>query len=144
MYAKRKKSPHTKALDKADAAFSIWFRANAADENGLVKCVTCGRIMKWKMPDGSCHTGHYQSRGFSSVRFMPENCGVQCVKCNTYLEGRKVDFRAHLVKLHGEETVSKIDLLSKLPNKRLSDFELNEIAKHFKREADRLAKIKGL
>lgn len=137
-------SAHTKALKKADAAFSLWFRANEADENGLVRCVTCGRIMKWKMPDGSCHNGHWQSRGLSAVRFMPENCGIQDTICNSYQEGRKKDMEAYLRKRHGDEVVDRIEMLAKLPNKRLSDFELNEIAKFYQSEYKKLVKLKGL
>jgi hypothetical protein len=146
--AKPKKRPevsaHTKALKKADTAFSLWFRANEADENGRVKCCTCGASMNWKEPDGNSQTGHWQSRGFSAVRFMPENCGVQNIKCNMYQEGRKKDMEAYLRKRHGDEVVDKIEMLAKLPNKRLSDFELNEIAKFYQSEYKKLVKLKGL
>lgn len=138
------KSEHTKALAKADKYFSLWFRANEADENGLVRCCTCGALMKWKEPDGNSQTGHWQSRGFSAVRFMPENCGVQNIKCNMYQEGRKKDMEAYLRKRHGDEVVDKIEMLAKLPNKRLSDFELDEIARHYKKEFEKIVKLKGL
>lgn len=141
---KREVSAHTKALKKADTAFSLWFRANEADENGRVKCCTCGASMNWKEPDGNSQTGHWQSRGFSAVRFMPENCGVQNIKCNMYQEGRKKDMEAYLRKRHGDEVVDRIGMLAKLPNKRLSDFELNEIAKHYKKEFAKIVKSKGL
>lgn len=146
--ATKKKKPevsaHTKAMKNADKWFSLWFRANESDENGLVKCCTCGKIMKWKMPDGNSQTGHWQSRGFSAVRFMPENCGVQNIKCNMYQEGRKKDMEAYLRKRHGDEVVDRIEALAKLPNKRLSDFELKEIAKHYQFEYRKLVKAKGL
>lgn len=137
-------SAHTKALKRADAAYSLWFRANEADENGLVRCCTCGKIMKWKMPDGSSQTGHWQSRGFAATRFMPENCGIQETKCNMYQEGRKKDMEAYLRKRHGDEAVDRIEVLAKMPNKRLSDFELNEIAKFYQSEFKKLVKLKGL
>ena len=146
--SKPKKKPevsaHTKALKKADKFFSLWFRANEADENGRVRCCTCGASMNWKEPDGNSQTGHWQSRGFSAVRFMPENCGVQNIKCNMYQEGRKKDMEAYLRKRHGDEVVDRIELLAKLPNRRLSDFELNEIAKHYQSEFKKLVKLKGL
>lgn len=141
---KQEKSEHTKALDKADMWFSRWFRAEQADEQGAVTCVTCGRWMLWKMPDGSCHCGHFESRGLAAVRFMPENCGTQCKICNTYQEGRKPDFEIYLRKKHGDNVVDNIKALAKLPNKRLSDFELNEIAKFYQSEYKKLVKVKGL
>ena len=146
--SKPKKKPevsaHTKALKKADTAFSLWFRANEADENGLVRCCTCGKVIKWKMPDGSCQTGHYESRGIAAVRFMPTNCGIQCSQCNYYKEGAKIKMRQYLVNRYGEDEVLKIERLAKLPNKRLSDFELNEIAKFYQSEFKKLVKLKGL
>ena len=137
-------SAHTKALKKADTAFSLWFRANEADENGLVRCCTCGKVIKWKMPDGSAQTGHFESRGHFAVRFMKENCGVQCLKDNYFMEGAKIKMRQYLVKRYGEDEVLKIERLAKLPNKRLSDFELNEIAKFYQSEFKKLVKLKGL
>jgi len=147
--SKPKKKPeisaHTKALKKADTAFSLWFRANEADENGLVRCTTCRRRpMLWRMSDGSCQTGHYESRGIAAVRFMPTNCGIQCGQCNYYKEGAKIKMRQYLVKRYGEDEVLKIERLAKMPNKRLSDFELNEIAKFYQSEFKKLVKLKGL
>ena len=146
--SKPKKKPevsaHTKALKKADTAFSLWFRANEADENGLVRCCTCGKVIKWKMPDGSAQTGHYESRGIAAVRFMPTNCGIQCSQCNYYKEGAKIKMRQYLVNRYGEDEVLKIERLAKMPNKRLSDFELNEIAKFYQSEFKKLVKLKGL
>ena len=138
-------SAHTKALKKADTAFSLWFRANEADENGRVRCTTCKRRpMLWRMPDGSCQTGHYESRGIAAVRFMKENCGIQCSQCNYYKEGAKIKMRQYLVRRYGEDEVLKIERLAKMPNKRLSDFELNEIAKFYQSEFKKLVKLKGL
>lgn len=140
----REKSEHTKALDYADMWFSRWFRANESDEQGAVNCVTCGRWMLWKMPDGSCHCGHFESRGHYAVRFMPENCGVQCKICNSFQEGRKPDFELHLRKKHGDKIVDNIKTLARLSNKRLSDFQLRETGKHYKEKFDELVKLKGL
>lgn len=140
----REKSEHTKALDYADMWFSRWFRANEADEQGAVTCVTCGRWMLWKMPDGSCHCGHYESRGHYAVRFMPENCGCQCKICNSFQEGRKELFGEAVAKKHGIEVKQKINTLAKLPNKRLSDFQLRETGKYYKEKYEALVKLKGL
>lgn len=138
-------SAHTKAMKNADKWFSLWFRANEADENGLVRCTTCRRRpIPWKAPDGSTQTGHFESRGISAVRFMPENCGIQCAQCNYYKEGAKIKMRAYLVRRYSEDEVLKIERLAKMPNKRLSDFELNEIAKHYKKEFEKIVKLKGL
>ena len=142
---KPEKSEHTKALEKADKYYSLWFRANEADENGLVRCTTCRRRpIPWKAPDGSTQTGHFESRGIAAVRFMPTNCGIQCRQCNYYKEGAKIKMRQYLVNRYGEDEVLKIERLAKMANKRLSDFELNEIAKFYQSEFKKLVKLKGL
>ena len=137
-------SAHTKALKKADAEFSLWFRANEANEQGAVQCCTCRRWMLWKMPDGSCQTGHYESRGIAAVRFMPENCGIQCLKCNYFKEGAKIKMRQYLVNRYGEDEVLKIERVGKAQNKRLDDFELEQMAKDFRETRKRIVKLKGL
>ena len=96
------------------------------------------------MPDGSAQTGHFESRGHFAVRFMPTNCGIQCSQCNYYKEGAKIKMRQYLVNRYDEDEVLKIERLAKLPNKRLSDFELNEIAKFYQSEFKKLVKLKGL
>lgn len=140
---KIEKSERTKILDAADAAFSIWYRAREADENGLVRCATCGKWMKWKCPYGNTHFGHYHSRGFSKFRFDERNGGIQCKLENSYQGGQQVKMKAYLIERYGAEEIEKIDALIET-GKRLSDFELKELAKYYRAEARKLIKIKGL
>ena len=137
------KSDHTKALDAADAAYSLWYRAREADEYGLVRCCTCGKIMKWKDPNGNTHFGHYHSRGFSKFRFDERNGGVQCKLENSYQQGQQVKMKAYLIERYGAEEIEKIDALS-TTGKRLNDFELRELAKYYRAEARKIIKQKGL
>lgn len=142
--AKIQKSEHSKALDRADKFFSLWFRANEADEQGIVRCCTCGTYKRWKERDGSTQTGHWQSRGFAATRFDVRNVGVQCYKCNCKNEGLKSLHEAWLVKKFGVDEVENVRRLAALPNKRLSDFELDEIARFYKAEYGKVVKQKGL
>ena len=136
-------SAHTKALAKADKYFSLWFRAIEADETGLVKCCTCGRYIPWKATDGGTQTGHWQSRGFNNTRFNPMNVGVQCRKCNYYLEGAKQRMETYLIKRYGETEIRKIEASANIRTS-ISDFELAELAKAFKADFEKTAKQKGL
>lgn len=142
--AKIQKSEHEKLLERADKYFSLWFRANEADEQGIVRCCTCGVYKRWKEPDGSLHTGHWQSRGLSATRFSSLNVGCQCVICNKHKEGRKADMRVYLEKRYSVEVVNQIEVLANMPNKRLNDFELVEVAKFYRVEFRKIEKQKGL
>mgnify|MGYP003461933974 FL=1 len=140
---KIEKSAHSKALDAADDAFSLYFRAKEADEHGIVRCCTCGKYMKWKMPDGSAQTGHWQSRGFNRTRFNEMNVGIQDRQCNYYLEGAKKIMEAYLIERYGEEPIKQIEVTAPI-RKDLNDFELRELAKFYRAEARKLIKQKGL
>lgn len=136
-------SAHTKALKKADAQFSIYCRAEWAQEDGGVRCCTCGVWKRWKMPDGSMQCGHWQSRGCNSVRFDFHNVGPQCLKCNYYGEGYKERMRVWLEKTYGVQEVQRIEIAA-LTIRSISDLELHAIAAHFKKEAEKIIKQKGL
>ena len=56
-------------------------RISAADEYGMVQCVSCDKRMHWKDCDG----GHYIAKGSSSYWALEiENCHPQCKGCNAY------------------------------------------------------------
>ncbi len=141
--AKIEKSEHSKALASAINYFSLFARATEANEYGAVDCKTCGKWMKWKMPDGSCHWGHYMSCGYNATRFSIMNGGTQCKKCNTYREGEHVKMRAYLVKRYGEQEVSLLEIAA-VQRRDMSTVELRAIATHYKTEYQKLVKSKGL
>lgn len=141
--AKIQKSEHEKLMDRADAWFSKWFRANEANENGAVRCATCGKWMLWRMPDGSCHTSHFQSRWYQATRFNPKNVAIGCRKCNYFLEGNKIKLREYLVGRYGEGEVQRVEVLAQTGCQR-SAVELAGIADYFKKEFRKIEKQKGL
>ena len=56
-------------------------RISAADEYGLVQCVSCNKRLHWKDADG----GHYISKGSSSYWSLElENIHPQCKGCNIF------------------------------------------------------------
>ena len=136
-------SAHTKALKKADAQFSIYCRAMWAQEDGGVRCCTCGAWKRWKMPDGSMHCGHWQLRGYGATRFDFHNVGPQCVVCNRWKEGEKAKMETWLTKTYGAAEVERIRIAANT-QRNLDDFELAAISSHFKKEADKIIKQKWL
>ena len=95
---------------EADRLFSLLVRQENADENGYVKCVTCGKMNHWRR----MHNGHFMVRQNQATRYDRENTGVQCVKCNTFSEGRQYDFAKYLDQKYGFGTAVRINIKSKM------------------------------
>ena len=91
-----------KVLDKE---FSMFVRLCATDNSGIVRCVTCGSFHYWNQ----ITLGHYISRTHHSVRWNLKNVGSQCSYCNSFKGGEQHKMRAHLVNLHGEEEIKKVE-----------------------------------
>lgn len=136
------RSPRKALLKKCDAAFSLLMRAKHADQNGFVKCCTCGKVMPWK-GTGEAHWGHWQSRGFNSVRWNEKNGGIQCRICNTYLEGEKNKMEQYLIQAHGETEVRVIQARSRLSVK-IDNYTLEALAREFHTEFKEIAKQKKI
>jgi hypothetical protein len=99
--------------DKADKLMSLYIRQKYA-YNGMVKCVSCGKLMPWK--DSDC--GHFvpKSRG-AAVRYVEENVHPECQSCNRFDEGHLIDYTRFMIYLYGHE---KIDELKSEARKTLS------------------------
>lgn len=124
---------------KADEWFSKFIRLRDADEQGLVRCCTCGRINHWKSVD----CGHHIKRQHMASRFSEVNCAGQCKKCNCFEQGNDAKFKEFIVKKYGQQQYDLLEA-SKRSNRKLMQFEINEIAKHYKQKATEMAKQKGL
>jgi len=90
-----------KLIAELDRVFSLYIRQRYADENGIVKCVTCGQRDHWKNMD----CGHFISRKNHSVRWDEMNCQVQCKQCNQMLGGMPYEFEDYLVEKYGRDEV---------------------------------------
>lgn len=128
------KAKTVKQLIKAlDAQFSTWIRMSNADENGIVKCCTCGKMMEWK----KSQCGHFLSRRYMSVRFDEKNCAPQCVGCNIFNQGSQAAFRRFLVQKYGEPEVNKIEL-KKFNKSKLDAFSLGLLIQEYSNKVTQL------
>ena len=116
-------------IKEADRLYSLLVRQESADENGLARCVTCGRVRHWRRQ----HLGHFMPRQHQSTRFDRKNTAVQCVECNTFHEGRQYDFSVYLDKTYGEGTAKSVRNKAMMFCKR-SAFDLQYMIKEFKNE----------
>ena len=98
---------------KADKLMSVYIRQKYAD-NGMVKCVSCGKLIHWKESD----CGHFvpKSRG-AAVRYVEENVHPECQSCNRFDEGHMIDYTRFMIDFYGHE---KIDELKAEARKTLS------------------------
>jgi hypothetical protein len=118
-------------MRKADEAFSLFIRTRDSQpyEGRAFKCISCHRVLPIEQAD----CGHYVNRSHMSVRFNEKNCNAQCRHCNRFMEGNIQDYRKGLIKKIGEPKVLMLEATKHISNK-ISNFELEIIAKHYKQE----------
>ena len=116
-------------------SFNEYKRLKEADDNGYVKCVTCGHIGSYK----KLHSGHFQH----GLHFIEENQHIQCPGCNTFGGGKRDLYTLFMIDKYGRE---KVDELIQLKNKgrRYSQSELKELRTYYRKKVRELRKEKGL
>lgn len=124
---------------KADKYFSLFIRLRDADENGLARCCTCGKLIDVKYSD----CGHYIKRQHMATRFDERNCACQCKRCNAFEQGRDTEFADFIEKKYGGSVLIQLKLAGR-STKKFNKFELDQIAKYYKQAAEKLAKEKGI
>lgn len=73
-------------------------------------CISCGCSLSDGGTGGGADAGHYRSRGSSPhLRFEVNNIHAQCKRCNRYLAGNAIEFRAGLVVRYGSEYVEALE-----------------------------------
>ena len=123
----------------ADKWFSRFIRLRDADNDGMGRCITCGRINEVKYMD----CGHFIKRQHTATRFNEFNCQLQCKHCNAFEQGRDVEFREAIVRKYGESTVLLLES-SKRSNSKLGAVELNYLADLYKVKTNELLKEKNI
>lgn len=123
--------------DALDRAFSEYIRLRDSDENGLCRCISCGKIHAWN--DIDC--GHFVNRRHMSTRFDEINGNAQCRSCNYYDEGNPVGYAKGLIEKYGAGIIDELLLKKKLCRK-WSQFEIDELAKYYRKKCKELLKSK--
>jgi hypothetical protein len=110
---------------EADAkrSFQKWVRMRDAS----LPCISCG-VLNTERFDG----GHFKKAEiYSGVIFDESNCHKQCRKCNRFLGGNELNYRAGLIQRYGIEYTDQIE--EKANNTRNYKFTKEElIAKKLK------------
>ena len=134
---KMSKTPNlTKKLDKV---FSAYIRLRDVMPSGYFKCISCGRIKAFE--EGDC--GHYWSRTHMATRWDEDNCSMECRACNRMSADHLIQYRDNLIAKIGQSRYDRLYVLAH-SSKHWCNFELQEMINHYKQEAERLSKEKGI
>lgn len=87
---------------KLDRVFSVYIRMRDADENGYIRCISCGKAVHWKDADA----GHYVNRRHMSLRWDEKNVNAQCRSCNRFDEGNMLGYTEGLQRKYGSQVLN--------------------------------------
>jgi len=132
-----------KKLEKElDGIFSEYVRLRDADDNGWVRCITCGTAYPWK-GTGNLHNGHFINRDERAVRYSEINCNSQCKSCNSFRSGRVHIYRQRLAEKHGEDEIKELERVASMGG-NYDCFWLAEKIKEYSAKNKKLREEKGL
>ena len=126
---KIKKKPDL--VSKLDKAFSLYVRLRDTMPNGYFRCISCGQVKPYEQAD----CGHYWSRRHMATRWDEDNAHAECRGCNRFKSDHLAGYRENLIAKIGQQRFDK---------RKWSDFELAELTKYYKAQAEKLRKEKGL
>jgi hypothetical protein len=119
----------------AQTAFNSFIRARDAGK----PCISCGTPLAADTVGGAFDCGHYRSIGSAPhMRFVEDNAHGQCKHCNRHLAGNHVEYRKRLIERIGERNVELIE--NDNTTRKYTKEGLEEIARHYRAEARKLAK----
>lgn len=125
---KTRKAPGTRAVKLCVwDVFSEYIRRKTADNNGLVSCVTCGKVKHWT----ELQAGHFISRRHSMTLFDERNVHPQCAYCNGPLHGNITAYQDFMVNTYGQETVDELWRLARLTHS-FKPYELEGLLSKYK------------
>jgi len=122
--------------EKAISAFCKLRRLQEASNLGYVRCVTCGRVMRWTQCDG----GHMVPRRFRGTEVEHDNVWPQCVVCNRFGNISQEEYERTLVGLIGQDRVAAV--LARKDMYERKDYSL--LKKQYEASIRSIRKEKGL
>jgi hypothetical protein len=134
--AKEKQWKQTKTRMKADLetvqdivkatqmVFNKYIRERDKDE----LCISCRQKPKKE------NAGHFwNANNHWNVRFDEDNVHLQCERCNSFLSGNLIEYRANLLTKIGQERFYQLEARARVTRKFTKD-ELKEIIKTYKQK----------
>ena len=130
----------SKLKKELDKWFSLFIRLRDATDEGMVQCLTCGKVGHYK---SGMQCGHFMSRRHHSTRWNELNCQVQCVKCNMFGQGEQYKFGLKLDAKWGEGTSEELQYEARQIVK-ITRHEYEEDISYYKSLVNKLKKEKGV
>ena len=132
---------------KLNKIFSEFIRLRDSNEYGIGQCISCGKfITVWTKDDKlrfnqQAHAGHYYSRGASkSLYYDEKNVNLQCVKCNTFMEGNKQGYAQGLIRRYGDGILDFLAVKAKNES-RLSTVDLELLIREYEYKVKNLKEM---
>lgn len=96
---------------------------------GYFICISCDELK----PISQMNAGHYYPKEplqYRAVKFDLDNINGQCVRCNKYLSGNLIPYRANLLLKIGEQRLKQLEMKAQLNNFKFTrDFLIQQIEK---------------
>ena len=133
---KEKQWKQTKTRMKADLetvqdvvkAAQIVFNKYIRERDKAQPCISCGSQPKKE------NAGHFfNANNHWNVRFDEDNVHLQCERCNSFLSGNLIEYRANLITKIGQERFNQLESRARLTRKFTKD-ELKELIKKYKKK----------
>jgi len=114
--------------------FSEYIRRRDADENGMVKCFTCPKIMHWK----ESQAGHYIPQSIAlSLVFHEKNVHAQCAGDNLYKRGNLTVYAIELQKRYGPGILEELQSMRQ-ENFRYTRVDYDEMISVYKEKLNKI------
>lgn len=114
-----------KLINELDRVFSIFIRKRDADDDGVVRCVTCNFVAHWSRL--TC--GHFRKRRHMATRWNEHNALPQCSECN----GKDVDIEHLLKQRFGDHVIERI-IYSSNQEKKYTQQELKTFIERYSKQ----------
>lgn len=108
---------------------SLFVRKSAANEWGMVSCVTCGRVNHYK----KMQAGHFIPGRHNATLFDIRGIHPQCYACNMLLGGNSRKYEVWMKEHYGTKVIKELDKLNDSPElKKFTEVELLGMIEEFK------------
>ena len=98
--------------------FSQYIRISYANPDGLVECITCGKVHHYK----EIESGHYIHGKTKPTYFQETNVHPQCTRCNHYMSGNMAKYHEFMLEKYGKEEIEFLDSIKHRVEKRTREY----------------------
>ena len=118
-------------VKKAQIAFNAYIRARDRGN----PCISCDTPLSGE--PNSADAGHFRSVSSApNMRFVEDNCWLQCKHCNRHLAGNVLEYRKRLLERLGEHRLEQIENDNVL--RKYTKEALIEIARYYREKTRQL------